>query len=428
MRRLLRTFVVLPLLALALVAVPAFLLSFSQNSTAHAKAVPPGNGTVPVTATPTRPWRPPHRPPHKPPYQPGPIVYPTATPVATPTATPLPEPAATEGLDIGGYALRKVIGDRLSPVIYAFTLEDRLYRSTNNGRSWSLVSTRPAVGDFIMSPADPYVLYSGLELECAEEPAFVQPVFVSTDGGASFTAWEPPVTLKPLLAHPADPNRALAASCDGIYVTGNGGQHWELLSDSGETPLWRDYVPVEMAAAYDAGQLAGQGLSWEHLYAVAEAPGGGGVVAYSNDQGDTWGQISPSGATAPFRMTSLAVDPQAAGRVWVAEIQGVWSTQDNGLFWGLSNAGLSSVLDRGYAGRKLGLNDVVLHPEGMLYLGTSVGLYEKAVAATSWAKTDPADAPFRLAAVQSILFTDSRPDVLWLNTDRGVFLHQLDLE
>jgi photosystem II stability/assembly factor-like uncharacterized protein len=328
---------------------------------------------------------------------------------------------------VDGYTLRKVIGDRLSPVIYAFTMEDRLYRSTNNGHSWSLVTTRPAVGDFIMSPADPYVLYSGLELECEQSAVFVQPVFVSTDGGASFMAWGSPVSLKPLLAHPTDPNRALAASCDGIYVTGNGGQHWELLSDASETALWRDYVPAEMAAAY-AAPGAGPGLTWEHLYVVAEAPGGAGVVAYSNDAGNTWGQISPSGATAPFRITSLAVDPQAAGHVWVAEIQGVWSTQDNGLFWGLSNAGLTSVLDRGYAGRKLGLNDVVLHPNGTLYLGTGVGLYEKPAAGVAWAKTGAADAPFRLSSVQGILFTDSRPDVLWLNTDEGVFLHQIDRE
>ena len=428
MRRMLRTFVVLPLLALLLVAVPALLLSFTSGSPALAKGVPPGGGTVP---TPTRIWHPPHRPPHRPPSRPGTIVYPTATPVVYPTATPQPQSGESGGLEVGGYALRKVIGDRLSPVIYAFTVEDRLYRSTNNGRSWSLVSTRPAVRDFIMSPADPYMLYSGLELDCEADSAFVQSVFVSADGGASFTAWDPPVSLKPLLAHPTDPNRALAASCDGIYMTGNGGQHWELLSDSSETALWRDYVPVEIAAAYtanSAGQPVGQGLTWEHLYVVAEAPGGASVVAYSNDEGDSWGQISPSGATAPFRITSLAVAPQTAGRVWVAEIQGVWSTQDNGLFWALSNAGLSSVLDRGYAGRELGLNDVVLHPDETLYLGTGVGLYEKPVAGAAWIKTDATEAPFRLSSVQSILFTDSRPDVLWLNTDTGVFLHQLDLE
>lgn len=106
------------------------------------------------------------------PYVPPVVVVVTASPTATePTATPT-EPAVTptetittgtalsDTVNIKGYSLKKVIGDRLSSMIYGYTDNGWLFRTPDDGETWMLITTSPSVEDFVMSPAEPNVLFS----------------------------------------------------------------------------------------------------------------------------------------------------------------------------------------------------------------------------------------------------------------------------
>ena len=147
------------------------------------------------------------------------------------------------------------------------------------------------------------------------------------------------------------------------------------------------------------------------LYVRADSAAGESVILYSADGGSTWSVISPDASDATLEITSITVDPDEDGRVWAADAQGVWSTEDLGQFWGLSSAGLASVLDDG-------LNDVILHSTEKLFLATNAGFYSKTVAATRWTKLGRETVALEIF---NFLFTDSLPSRLWLNTENGVY-------
>ena len=147
MRASLRIFVLIAVV-LTLVALPSVVMAAGGQSLSATVATmfgasggdevghrppppPPPGGTVPY---PTPRPHPPVPPPPPPP--PPPPVHPTAVPSA---GGALP---AT----VGTYKIVRVIGDRLSPTIYAYTDSGWLYRSDFDGRSWYLVDHRTRRG------------------------------------------------------------------------------------------------------------------------------------------------------------------------------------------------------------------------------------------------------------------------------------------
>lgn len=393
MKKAIRSYLFLPLAAILLVAIPAVLFSIAgKMPIALAQTIPGPTSTATIppvpsaTATSTIP------------ISPLPTPTPTLRPVS-PLPTPRPSVVVTDGrIRIGGEILKKVIGNRLSPTIYGFTFSDRLYRTPNNGRTWALVTSTPDVDEFLMSPADPYVLYSSYALNCRSQR--VAPLYRSDDGGLTWENLAPDMSLLPLLADPYDSDTLYAAGCDGIYITYDGGLSWEPVSTAADEPLWDTYVAFEMEAA-----------EGDALYVRADTVSGESVILYSDDGGESWSVISPEATDDPLSISSISVDPYVNGRVWAADAQGVWSTEDLGQFWGLSSAGLANVLDRG-------LNDVIIHPTEKLFLATDEGFYSKTVSATRWTKLGRDTVRLE---VFNFLFTDSLPSRLWLNTEKGVY-------
>jgi hypothetical protein len=337
-------------------------------------------------------------------------VYPT------PTATP-----AAGSIFIDGYSLKRVIGNRLSPVIYGYTANGWLYRSPDNGETWALVSTNPAVDDFVMSPANPNVLYSGKGQDCS----FIvddQPMYKSVNGGMTFVPLAGANNLRPLLAHGSEETILFAASCTNLYLTTDGGVTWSE-RDGGNAVLWRTHLVKAIAAAYFTGDPKPTAPNWDYLYAVANASDGTAVIAASADNGATWQDISMSVNSVVVNASAIQADPEKAGVLWVTDGQGVWSTQDIESGWKLIFAGLQDTMEQDGANVQLKLNGIVAHPDGNLYLATVRGLYLKPASGESWVKA--AGNPFDAANVENMLFTDSNPNLLWLNTSLGVFTYQL---
>ncbi|MEZ4870323.1 MAG: hypothetical protein R3C14_53830 [Caldilineaceae bacterium] len=441
MNRLIRGFLLLPALIIALVVIPTVVFSASSDgadlflsggvsdhrSTLFQSIDPTPAGTVPNGTvpgpTPTRspvivhPPTPPHhhRPPVRQPHAvPTPIV-PTAT--ATPTG---PQDEAV----IGKERIEKVIGDRLSSVIYAFTESGWLYRADDNGRVWSLMSTQPGVDDFVMSAANPDVLYSGAGIPCSDGITGSVPMLKSIDGGVTWTELPNSANMRPLLAHPGDTDSLFAADCEMLYLTTDGGLTWEAKPDSSPDGLWTNYRVVDMAASSLLGDPQPTTPNWNQLFAAGLDASGTGVVAFSNDLGDTWVRLTPNIDPAPWGMSALAADPFIEGLVTFAEPKSVWFTENFGVNWQVTTKGLSNVVARSGSGAAFGLNDIVHHPSDQLYLATARGLYTKAATADTWTKIE--DTSFDLIELTGILFTESSPNKLWLNSVDGVFTYEIE--
>ncbi|MCB0061884.1 MAG: hypothetical protein KDE19_07210 [Caldilineaceae bacterium] len=445
MNRILRTFFILPALILALVVIPTVAFSAGQSdepdffwnlttfdemeSTANQTISPlptptsPG-GTIPVpTATATRrpvvyPTATPHRHyPGRPSYP----VYATATKVPTPTATP---PAAfttpNDEAYINSMRIEKVIGDRLSSTIYAYTEDGYLYRSDDDGTIWMLISTTPPVNTFVMNATNPDVLYGSNGVGCSSDI-----MYKSVDGGTTWIEVPGSAGKLPLLSHPADEDSLFAADCDMLYLTNDGGYSWIAKPDNSPDALWETFRVVDMAAASLIGDPTPNLPNWDQLYAGGIDSEGTGVIAFSNDLGETWVRLTPNISPAPWSMTAITADPFIEGLIAFTEPRSVWYTENFGVNWQVTTKGLNNVLDRGISGAPFGLNDIVYHDSSRkLYLATARGLYMKVPASNTWEKID--DTNFDLAEITGILFTETTPNMLWLNSEDGVFIYNID--
>ena len=419
MRSLSRTFILLPALILALVLIPTVVMSaagstvgapladtllsagaFDQNSVAAMQRPP---GTVPPPPSPL----------------PGPIprpIPPRPRPIP-PAPAPTPVVTANKAM-IYPHEIEKVIGDRLSPTIYAFTDNGSLYRSDDNGRIWFLIRSQLEVDDFVMSAADPNVLYSGKGVDCGDPAASNEPFYQSLDGGYTWDEMPTALNLRPLLIDPADPYRLFATDCSMLYLSEDGGMTWVEKPDNSAAQLWSSYRVVDMAAASLVGDPTPEQPHWQQLYAIGVDANGVGVIAFSGDEGETWANITDPNQ-APEALSVVVAQLKQAGAVWMIADKGVWATADFGINWGLTNRGLNSLASAG------NLNDLTYAFDGKLYLATARGLYEKEIAGKMWEKTSKT--AFGNENLVSLLLTESNPETLWINTeDEGVFVYRIE--
>lgn len=435
MKRFLRVSILplaLPLALLLLVALPALLLSWGgAPHVALGQTVPPPPSATPLpteppppvaTSTP-QPTRPPATPlPTQPPVSPLPTARPTRRPQVQPTAPAAPatpRPGADGRVRVLGSVMVRAIGDRRSATVYGYTEEGILFRSDDNGIYWETITEGPVVTDFLFSPANPSLLMSSLPLVCgtpesadaesADAASAAAPLQLSSNSGLTWLTVTDAPALEPLWADAADEARALAAGCDGLYLTEDAGLTWSLLAGGADDPLWSSARAVEIEDA--------DGL----LYVLLRAPAATGLaaaaapaadqIAVSSDGGATWTVISPHGLEPPFAATALAVDPATPGRLWAVGPRGVWVTEDQGQFWGLSASGLN-------AAQADGLHDIVFHPRELLYVASSAGFFNKRTADLTWRKLGSETVALR---IDSLLLAEETPRRLWLNTEIGVY-------
>jgi photosystem II stability/assembly factor-like uncharacterized protein len=108
-----------------------------------------------------------------------------------------------------------------------FVARQRVYKSTNNGASWSAISGNVngsnAVREMAISKSNPSILYATTGAS----------IFLSTDGGATFTnktSGLPGRTITSVNVHPTDENIAILTfsgfSTNKVYKTTNMGTSW----------------------------------------------------------------------------------------------------------------------------------------------------------------------------------------------------------
>ena len=435
MRSYIRTFLLLPALIVALVLIPTVVLSAAGSASAAtipsavAEVLASGGSldwqlaltdstqgamyqsTVPTpTPTATRTPVPTPRPPRPRPPAPRPTPVPAARTTGSDQAMIYPN------------KIIKVIGDRLSPTIYAYAENGTLYRSNDNGRVWYVVQANPDVDDFVMSAANPDILYSGKGADCDDPTAANEPMYMSMDGGYYWEEVPTGINLRPLLIHGADANSIFAADCDMLYLSTDGGTSWMAKPDNSVAQLWSNFRIVAMADASLVGDPEPDAAHWDQIYAIGNNADGEGVVAFTGDQGDTWANITDP-SSAPEELAAIVVHERVAGRIWLVARDGVWSTEDFGVNWTFSNRGLRQIVTS-TAGS---LNDITYAFDDNLYLATSNSLYVKSMDGTQWKKVGGIS--FGIDNTISLLLTDSEPTKLWTNTeDEGVFKYIIEVD
>jgi hypothetical protein len=401
-----RTFVLLAAALVALVALPSVVMAaggHSLSSTVAAVFGAPADleqGPSPLP-TPTPPGTVP--PPTPRPIPPAPVP-PRPRPVY-PTPTPAVHPGAGSAM-LGSYQIVKVIGDRLSSTIYAYTDNGWLYRSDRDGRSWYLVTTNPFVGDFVMSASDPNVLYSG-SADCEASSATIAPMYKSENGGETWTELPGGLDLKPMLVDQGNPDNVFAVDCSTVYLSTDGGETWMPKPNAAADNIWATYAPVDMASGSLVGDPRPEEPQWDQVFAIGNDLQGVAVVAFTGDQGDSWADITDPDRSIE-NAKAIAASLTEGGKVWVVDSQGVWYTEDYGVNWTLLNKGLANLIRT-----RTSFNDVTYGNNGKLYLATDFGLYVLADEAAAWERPDRDD--LSTDAMKSLLITESNPRRLWIN-------------
>lgn len=406
MRASFRTFALLLAFALALIALPSVVMAAGGQSLSATVAaafgapvdLEQGNSPLPTPGGTVPPPTPRPIPPAPVPPRPH---YPT----------PTPRPAGPAAATVGTTRIAKVIGDRLSSTIYAYTTRGWLYRSDLDGRAWQLVVANPPVDDFLMSAADPNVLYSGAGQSCASSAATIAPMYKSIDGGYTWTELPGGLDLKPLLIDPANPDNVFAADCATIYLSTDGGETWSPKPANAADNLWQTYIPVALASGSLVGNPQPATPHWEQLFGAGNDLQNVGVVAFSGDVGDTWANIT-SATDALKGVTDVEASLYEGGKLWVVDSQGVWVSADYGVNWTLEKEGLD------YAIRtRTRLNDVTYGQDGTLYLATGFGLFMLDAPGGVWERPDTNDVSFSTENMLNLLVTETNPRRLWINAE-----------
>ncbi|MEM7531714.1 MAG: hypothetical protein AAF639_06045, partial [Chloroflexota bacterium] len=350
------------------------------------------------------------------------FMRPTATPATAPAVTPTPASAntgtglfsffrlpaetstpitrvASTSLRVGTIAAAHLIGDRFRETVYAYGENGWLYQSTDSAREWKLVNTTPPVRDFVVSPFNPNVLYSGAGTPCPVAGDAIDiatdiapPMYKSLDGGGNWIELPAGRGMRILLAHPADTEIVLAADCEDLYLSVDGGGTWMPRPDNSPLALWDNHYVVDIAVAPFVGDPTPTVPNWDFLYVAGTSnTNSGSVVALTNNIGSDWRRITPGREPMPRGVKAITTDPFGVGRLWIADGDGVWFTSNAGTTWEFSSLGLREVIGGGFQGPDFGLNDLVYHPNGNVYLATARGLYVKDALETRWEKITGTD-------------------------------------
>lgn len=235
------------------------------------------------------------------------------------------------------------LGDVL---LAAYADEDGLNvaRSDDRGAHWttqSTLSTLPGAGrsaNIVVAASDPNVLYltrrgfyswgMGPVPEDLDHPGglFMQ----STDGGRTWvdrTAMLPAVPqgrgFDTLDVNPTDPSHLVAANCDGVQKSLDGGATWRVVPGSKLTDV--DCNSADLYRGIDDRKT---------IYVLSDVgEGGGSALLRTYDDGVTWQRADMTvdgGAGYLVGIRGLVVHPDDARHVYLSDLQSFYSSDRGG--------------------------------------------------------------------------------------------------
>ena len=218
-----------------------------------------------------------------------------------------------------------------------------LYKSTDGGETWAFKGLRNTgqIGAVVVHPTNPEVVW----VAALGSPFGANPergIYQTVDGGES---WSQKLFVSEktggidLELHPTDPNTIYASmwraerkpwtiisgddgSEDGIYVSRDGGQTWDMKTAG---------LPQHLIGKVD---FAVTPADPSRVYALVETTPDQEGLYRSNDEGETWHLVSNYRPLMdrPFYYTNVDVDPINPDRVFV-NCTGFFVSDDGGKSW-----------------------------------------------------------------------------------------------
>ncbi len=229
-----------------------------------------------------------------------------------------------------------------------------LFRSANNGASWSLSQnglTTSYVYSIVIDRNTPTTMYAGT----------AGGVSKSTDGGVNWVATAPNNAMVQALAiDPSNSSIVYAGTLSGVYKTTNGGGSWTAINSGlGST----GFPPNIRAIAIDPNNPA-------TVYA------GGFLGMFKSTNGGASWASSASGLTGQ-NVRALVIDPVTPSTLYVGlNAVGVFKSTNSGANWTAANSGLGNLSIRSLA--------IVPNATATLYAGTLNGIFKTTASGTSW--------------------------------------------
>ena len=235
-------------------------------------------------------------------------------------------PINTDNMYGNGRVNSIIVDPNNATTLYACTPAGQLWKSTNNGGSWAVISDGiPAAGvtNIAIDPTNSSIIYA---LTGDADRAIFHPssrgLYKSTNGGASWTTTglsysiSNGTVLTAVLVHPLNPNIILVSGTNGIRRSTNGGTSFTQVSTNSIREL--AFNPQNPATVY-AGSKSGAAL------------------LRSYDSGATWTQIT-AGLPTSAEAVRFAIDisPADTNYVYVMatnssdNMQGFYQSIDGG--------------------------------------------------------------------------------------------------
>jgi photosystem II stability/assembly factor-like uncharacterized protein len=227
--------------------------------------------------------------------------------------------------NMGGRIVDVAVVEKKPAVMYVATASGGLWKTVNNGTTWTAVfENEPTVslGAVAAAPSDPNVVWVGTgEANPRNSVSWGGGVYRSTDGGRTWKnmGLRDSHHVGRIVIHPTDPNIVYVAALGhlwgpnrqrGVYRTSDGGKTWKrslfINPDTGVIDVALDpRRPATLyAAAYQVRRDGFAGLD----PAVQCGPGGG--LYRTTDGGATWRRLRRGLPRRPLGRCGLAVSRQ----------------------------------------------------------------------------------------------------------------------
>jgi photosystem II stability/assembly factor-like uncharacterized protein len=347
----------------------------------------------------------------------------------------------------GGTVLSLAIDPVHSETIYAGTGHGGIYKSTNSGEVWEVVSGTwymREIHDLAVDPSQPTTIYAATEFEG---------VIKSTDGGMT---WNPankglPSYVDSVVVNPKSPESIYAVTDlkGGLYKSNDGGMSWVAMSN-GLRDAYFGTVVVDPTNSYilyagtnkgvfiskDKGeQWTATGFKSIGIGTLAIDPSnpkilyaGGRSLYKSMDGGDKWVKLSLDLYNG---ISKIELDPQSSNTVYVLGYEGIYKSINAGRNW--------SEMDQGLDGSTLRAFEIDPLEPATLYAGEACGrganncggVYKSINGGVGWRVIDEGIQSPNIQAL-AIFPTDANTLIAEINggisisTDGGITWKQID--
>ena len=221
-------------------------------------------------------------------------------------------------------------------LLYAGSYNTGVYKSVDGGKDWTAIDTGLSnlVGaataftteKVTVDPQHPQDLF----LAVAESGGSIAlaGIYVSTDGGAHWSQPVAGVEVESITLDPNNDQNVYAATSSGIELSTNGGASWS---------AWANSVTGTHELVIDAGDPTSN-----HMFALTFDS-----MSSTTDGGTTWTPVAtglPAAPTGTVEVMDLAIDPVTPANVYLGSSGfGTYKSTDGGVTWSLSDSGLTAL-------------------------------------------------------------------------------------